>query len=149
MSSYNHHIYSEWCFILGWRSFEVCDCLRCGAHECHRNIPYWCPLCLKFIWTSFTSSWFYFQITIWWFQNCVLVFPDFDSIRLVGTVCEVKWITVCACSRRFSPLCVSCNEPIIPAPGSEETVRVVALDKNFHLKCYRCEVRHQFAWKHP
>uniref|UniRef100_G3P7U0 Zyxin n=1 Tax=Gasterosteus aculeatus TaxID=69293 RepID=G3P7U0_GASAC len=41
--------------------------------------------------------------------------------------------------RRFSPLCVSCNEPIIPAQGSEETVRVVALDKNFHLKCYRCE----------
>uniref|UniRef100_A0A3B3TVI8 Zyxin n=1 Tax=Poecilia latipinna TaxID=48699 RepID=A0A3B3TVI8_9TELE len=41
--------------------------------------------------------------------------------------------------RRFSPLCVSCNEPIIPDPGSEETVRVVALDKNFHLKCYRCE----------
>nr|XP_020466582.1 zyxin-like [Monopterus albus] len=41
--------------------------------------------------------------------------------------------------RRFSPLCVSCNEPIVPAPGSEETVRVVALDKNFHLKCYRCE----------
>nr|XP_057908726.1 zyxin [Doryrhamphus excisus]XP_057908727.1 zyxin [Doryrhamphus excisus]XP_057908728.1 zyxin [Doryrhamphus excisus] len=41
--------------------------------------------------------------------------------------------------RRFSPLCVSCNEPIIPAPGSEETVRVVALEKNFHLKCYRCE----------
>ncbi|XP_049587536.1 zyxin [Syngnathus scovelli] len=41
--------------------------------------------------------------------------------------------------RRFSPLCVSCNEPIIPAPGSEETVRVIALDKNFHLKCYRCE----------
>nr|XP_015805674.2 zyxin isoform X1 [Nothobranchius furzeri]XP_015805675.2 zyxin isoform X1 [Nothobranchius furzeri]XP_015805676.2 zyxin isoform X1 [Nothobranchius furzeri]XP_054597012.1 zyxin isoform X1 [Nothobranchius furzeri] len=41
--------------------------------------------------------------------------------------------------RRFSPLCMSCNEPIVPSPGSEETVRVVALDKNFHLKCYRCE----------
>lgn len=41
--------------------------------------------------------------------------------------------------RRFSPLCVSCNEPIVPASGSEETVRVVALEKNFHLKCYRCE----------
>ncbi|XP_066539762.1 zyxin [Hoplias malabaricus] len=41
--------------------------------------------------------------------------------------------------RRFSPLCVSCNEPIVPDPGSEETVRVVALEKNFHLKCYRCE----------
>ncbi|KAG7469335.1 hypothetical protein MATL_G00127820 [Megalops atlanticus] len=41
--------------------------------------------------------------------------------------------------RRFSPVCVSCKEPIVPDPGSEETVRVVALDKNFHLKCYRCE----------
>ncbi|XP_051574366.1 zyxin-like [Myxocyprinus asiaticus] len=41
--------------------------------------------------------------------------------------------------RRFSPLCVSCNEPIVPDPGSEETIRVVALEKNFHLKCYRCE----------
>ncbi|XP_028971204.2 zyxin [Esox lucius] len=41
--------------------------------------------------------------------------------------------------RRFSPLCVSCNEPIVPDAGSEETVRVVALEKNFHLKCYRCE----------
>ncbi|TRY94304.1 hypothetical protein DNTS_030384 [Danionella cerebrum] len=41
--------------------------------------------------------------------------------------------------RRFSPLCVSCNEPIVPDPGCEETIRVVALEKNFHLKCYRCE----------
>ncbi|XP_026173263.1 zyxin isoform X2 [Mastacembelus armatus] len=47
--------------------------------------------------------------------------------------------------RRFSPLCVSCNEPIVPAPGSEETVRVVALDKNFHLKCYRCEKQMKMA----
>ncbi len=45
---------------------------------------------------------------------------------------------------RFSPLCVSCNEPIVPDAGSEETVRVVALEKNFHLKCYRCEVRRHF-----
>uniref|UniRef100_A0A672PPD9 Zyxin n=1 Tax=Sinocyclocheilus grahami TaxID=75366 RepID=A0A672PPD9_SINGR len=41
--------------------------------------------------------------------------------------------------RRFSTLCVSCNDPIVPDPGCEETVRVVALEKNFHLKCYRCE----------
>ncbi|CAB1334515.1 unnamed protein product [Coregonus sp. 'balchen'] len=27
----------------------------------------------------------------------------------------------------------------VPDAGSQETVRVVALDKNFHLKCYRCE----------
>ncbi|MEQ2255654.1 hypothetical protein ILYODFUR_016120 [Ilyodon furcidens] len=41
--------------------------------------------------------------------------------------------------RRFSPLCEICKEPIVPAPGSEEIVKVVALDKNFHIKCYRCE----------
>ncbi|MBN3308493.1 ZYX protein, partial [Amia calva] len=41
--------------------------------------------------------------------------------------------------RRFSPQCVSCGEPIVPDPGREETIRVVALEKNFHLKCYRCE----------
>lgn len=69
--------------------------------------------------------------------------------RLCVTVCECVNVlqainqqpALPLCSRRFSPLCVSCNEPIIPAQGSEETVRVVALEKNFHLKCYRCEVK--------
>lgn len=28
----------------------------------------------------------------------------------------------------------------MPAPGQEETVRIVALDRDFHVQCYRCEV---------
>lgn len=28
----------------------------------------------------------------------------------------------------------------MPEPGQEETVRVVALDRSFHFKCYKCEV---------
>ena len=28
----------------------------------------------------------------------------------------------------------------MPAPGQEETVRIVALDRDFHVHCYRCEV---------
>lgn len=28
----------------------------------------------------------------------------------------------------------------MPEPGQEETVRVVALDRSFHLECYKCEV---------
>lgn len=28
----------------------------------------------------------------------------------------------------------------MPEPGKDETVRVVALEKNFHMKCYKCEV---------
>lgn len=28
----------------------------------------------------------------------------------------------------------------MPEPGKEETVRVVALDRSFHVNCYKCEV---------
>ncbi|XP_041077846.1 zyxin [Polyodon spathula] len=41
--------------------------------------------------------------------------------------------------RRFSPRCCSCQDPIMPETGKDETIRVVALERNFHLKCYRCE----------
>ncbi|KAB0403390.1 hypothetical protein E2I00_007407 [Balaenoptera physalus] len=40
---------------------------------------------------------------------------------------------------QYAPRCSVCTEPIMPEPGREETVRVVALDKNFHMKCYKCE----------
>ncbi|GCB79103.1 hypothetical protein scyTo_0019491, partial [Scyliorhinus torazame] len=43
--------------------------------------------------------------------------------------------------RKYAPKCSVCNEPIIPEDGKEETVRIIALEKNFHVKCYRCEVR--------
>ncbi|XP_068114174.1 zyxin isoform X2 [Hyperolius riggenbachi] len=41
--------------------------------------------------------------------------------------------------RRYAPRCSVCGEPIAPEPGRDETVRVVALDKNFHMMCYKCE----------
>ena len=42
--------------------------------------------------------------------------------------------------RRFAPRCSVCQQPIMPNPGQEEqeTVRVVALDRSFHIDCYRC-----------
>lgn len=53
------------------------------------------------------------------------------------------WISLyflfCAC-RKYAPRCSVCAEPIMPEPGKDETVRVVALEKNFHMKCYKCEV---------
>ncbi|MEQ2174976.1 hypothetical protein GOODEAATRI_013303 [Goodea atripinnis] len=42
--------------------------------------------------------------------------------------------------QKFAPRCCVCHEPIMPAPGQEETVRIVALDRDFHVQCYRCEV---------
>ena len=32
-----------------------------------------------------------------------------------------------------------CQLPITPDPGQEETVRIVAMDKSFHVNCYKCE----------
>ncbi|TMW44792.1 hypothetical protein DOY81_010128, partial [Sarcophaga bullata] len=41
--------------------------------------------------------------------------------------------------KKFAPRCCVCKEPIMPDPGEEETVRVVALDRSFHFECYKCE----------
>lgn len=41
--------------------------------------------------------------------------------------------------KKFAPRCSVCKGPIMPAPGEEETIRIVALDRDFHVHCYRCE----------
>lgn len=41
--------------------------------------------------------------------------------------------------KKFAPRCCVCHLPIMPKRGQEETVRVVAMDKSFHVECYRCE----------
>lgn len=42
--------------------------------------------------------------------------------------------------RLFAPRCAVCSLPITPMEGSEETVRVVAMGKDYHVDCYVCEV---------
>ncbi|XP_014274613.1 lipoma-preferred partner [Halyomorpha halys] len=41
--------------------------------------------------------------------------------------------------KKFAPRCCVCQLPIMPEPGQDETVRVVALDRSFHISCYKCE----------
>lgn len=41
--------------------------------------------------------------------------------------------------KKFAPRCCVCELPIMPEEGEEETLRVVALDRSFHVRCYKCE----------
>ncbi|XP_059143329.1 lipoma-preferred partner homolog [Physella acuta] len=41
--------------------------------------------------------------------------------------------------KKFAPRCCVCQRPIMPDAGQDETVRIVAMDKSFHVGCYRCE----------
>ncbi|KAK6477989.1 thyroid receptor-interacting protein 6-like [Huso huso] len=41
--------------------------------------------------------------------------------------------------RSFAPRCSVCGKAIMPERGQEETVRIVALDRSFHVNCYMCE----------
>ena len=40
----------------------------------------------------------------------------------------------------FAPKCAACGDGITPVEGTADTVRVVAMEKDFHVDCYICEV---------
>lgn len=41
--------------------------------------------------------------------------------------------------KTFAPRCAVCSQPITPVKGSEETVRLVSMGRDFHVDCYKCE----------
>ncbi|XP_053988158.1 thyroid receptor-interacting protein 6 isoform X3 [Hylaeus volcanicus] len=70
--------------------------------------------------------------------TCVVCGQSLDGIPF--TVDATNQIHCIQCfHKKFAPRCCVCKLPITPEPGQEETVRVVALDRSFHIQCYKCE----------
>ncbi|KAH8272497.1 hypothetical protein KR044_011887, partial [Drosophila immigrans] len=70
--------------------------------------------------------------------TCVVCGNSLDAIPFTVDATNQNYC-IADFHKKFAPRCCVCKEPILPESGQEETVRVVALDRSFHLECYKCE----------
>jgi len=41
---------------------------------------------------------------------------------------------------KYAPKCAFCGKPILPEEGKEESLRIVAMGKDYHVGCFKCEM---------